>query len=586
MAGLLDDLLTSDSAQLGLGLLAAGGPSTVPMDFGQRLAQGVQFAQASKDARLRNKLLESQIAENASQDAVRRAQLERQQRQDSYYLGSGSGSPAAPAAGAVAAGGAAPEPGAVLKAAAGAPADAPPPAQGKFAEWSKQYNIPVDALVADYFSNGGKGIADMLFKAGRPDMQVQNGYVYDKNRVQPGFLPSLNTSQDGKSTLTLVDPATGLPRVMPTPGAVESFGAFQEAGNRSAANYQPERVIDPATGQTVVVPRSEVLQPRPALPGAPLGATLGERNNNPGNLRPPGASTGFQRFESPEAGLAALDQNLQAYGKRGINTIEGVINRWAPSNENNTAAYVSSVAKRLGIDPKQQIDLGNPYVRQALGTAIMLHENGTGILTRGTGGGGAPLIGPGAGRGSMGMPGTAPVTAGNVVELSPQQQAQNEAERVRQVKTAEADVVRDSGKADAMKRGSQIREIAKQAEALLDKNPTASGAGALLDSALNFVGQPTAGGTVAQQLEALSGWMVSNVPRMEGPQSNVDVLNYTTMAGRVGDRTLPIEARKAALKTVIELQNKYAELNGGAPSAPSPAPAPRGLPQGWTVKVK
>ena len=89
MAGLLD-FMNTDDAQLGLGLLAAGGPTTTPMSFGQRIAAGVQQAQASKDGRLRNKLLESQIAENASQDAVRRAQLERQQRQDSYYLGGGA----------------------------------------------------------------------------------------------------------------------------------------------------------------------------------------------------------------------------------------------------------------------------------------------------------------------------------------------------------------------------------------------------------------------------------------------------------------------------------------------------------------
>jgi len=125
-------------------------------------------------------------------------------------------------------------------------------------------------------------------------------------------------------------------------------------------------------------------------------ATLGEKpqsfapptqqtarpSNNPGNLRPVGASQGFQSFATPEDGLSAIDKNLLAYHKHGINSISGVINRWAPPSENNTNAYISDVSKRLSVHPDQQIDLSNPIVRQALTTAINLHENGPGILTR------------------------------------------------------------------------------------------------------------------------------------------------------------------------------------------------------------
>ena len=55
--------------------------------------------------------------------------------------------------------------------------------------------------------------------------------------------------------------------------------------------------------------------------------------NNPGNLRPVGASSGFQQFSSPEEGIAAANKNLEAYGKKGINTLRGVISRWAPPSE-------------------------------------------------------------------------------------------------------------------------------------------------------------------------------------------------------------------------------------------------------------
>ncbi len=63
--------------------------------------------------------------------------------------------------------------------------------------------------------------------------------------------------------------------------------------------------------------------------------------------------------------------------------------------------------------------------------------------------------------------------------------------------------------------------------------------------------------------------MVSNVPRMEGPQSNFDVLNYQTMAGKIGDRTAPIEERLGALATLKDLQEKYKALNQQPVGQPS-----------------
>lgn len=104
----------------------------------------------------------------------------------------------------------------------------------------------------------------------------------------------------------------------------------------------------------------------------------GPNPNNVGNLRPPGASTGFQQPATREEGLAAMDANLQSYGRQGINTLNGIISKWAPPTENDTAAYIKAVAARLGIGPDQPIDLSDPAQRQAIGTAIMLQEKGVG----------------------------------------------------------------------------------------------------------------------------------------------------------------------------------------------------------------
>jgi hypothetical protein len=38
----------------------------------------------------------------------------------------------------------------------------------------------------------------------------------------------------------------------------------------------------------------------------------------------------FAKFDSPDNGLNAIDTLLAGYGKRGINNVNGVVQRWAP----------------------------------------------------------------------------------------------------------------------------------------------------------------------------------------------------------------------------------------------------------------
>ena len=558
MAGILDFLQTPE-AQMGIGLLAAGGPSTTPMNVGQRVQMAMQGMTAQQQNALKMKLLQSQVDENASQNALRQAQLTQQQRRDAYFMGDGMGGGAAsPAPGLP---GSAGLQGSAPMAAPGVAAAGSPVAAGgdRFSQLSAQYGVPRDALVMDYMNNGGKGIAAMIEKRGTPDMQVSGNYAYDKNRVQPGYLPSLNISQDGKASQVHIGP-DGQPVVSAPRGAVETFSGYQGIQDRSRAANTPGRPTILPGGRMGGQSQLDEIGGGPATPQA---GTLGERNNNPGNLRPVGASTGFQQFQTPEAGLAAIDQNLQAYGKRGINTIEGVISRWAPSSENNTAAYVSSVAKRLGIDPKQPISLSNPYVRQALGTAIMLHENGTGILTR-DGGSPAPASG----------------VQGGGLEFSPAEQAQNEANKTRLVDTAKADVGRESATQKKEKSAGEMIAAVRRARELLNEGPTGSGFGEMLDKGAAFIGKSNQGAEVAAKLDIVSGDLLNNVPRMEGPQSDGDRIEYKIQAGRAADRSIPPKQRLAAMDELERLQTKYAKMNGGAaPAGTSNAP-----PTGKTLK--
>lgn len=114
-------------------------------------------------------------------------------------------------------------------------------------------------------------------------------------------------------------------------------------------------------------------------------ATRGVRNANPGNIRKSkdqwegaiGDDGAFVIFDSPESGVRALAKNLQSYGRQGYDSIEKIINRWAPPSENDTQSYIDSVVAATGIPATQSLDLSNPDTLSALAQAIGYHETGS-----------------------------------------------------------------------------------------------------------------------------------------------------------------------------------------------------------------
>ena len=111
----------------------------------------------------------------------------------------------------------------------------------------------------------------------------------------------------------------------------------------------------------------------------------GIRNNNPGNIRATRPDTwdgqtgvdegGFAIFKSPEWGVRALGKLLANYERLyGLNTVTGIISRYAPTEENNTDSYIKSVANALEVDPETTLDLSQKLPE--LVNAIIYHENG------------------------------------------------------------------------------------------------------------------------------------------------------------------------------------------------------------------
>lgn len=110
----------------------------------------------------------------------------------------------------------------------------------------------------------------------------------------------------------------------------------------------------------------------------------GIRNNNPGNIVRSGVAwvgmspdqssdSRFIVFTAPEYGIRAMARVLNNYIANGYDTVQEIINRWAPPIENDTGSYVRSVATKLGLDPLSPVNTSHV---PALIEAIILHENG------------------------------------------------------------------------------------------------------------------------------------------------------------------------------------------------------------------
>ena len=114
----------------------------------------------------------------------------------------------------------------------------------------------------------------------------------------------------------------------------------------------------------------------------------GMRNNNPGNIRLSGGTRWlgevrpsrdrvFCSFETLGWGYRAMFQLLFNYVRRyGLDTVRGMIMRWAPPSENDTESYVRFVCDRAEIGPDDRVDPLDRAVMTAIVGAMAQMENG------------------------------------------------------------------------------------------------------------------------------------------------------------------------------------------------------------------
>jgi hypothetical protein len=76
-------------------------------------------------------------------------------------------------------------------------------------------------------------------------------------------------------------------------------------------------------------------------------------------------------------GIRALAMILRNYKRKyDICTIGGIVNRFAPSSENDTKAYIQSVCATCGRRADEPLDIENEVILRLLIKAIIKHENG------------------------------------------------------------------------------------------------------------------------------------------------------------------------------------------------------------------
>lgn len=112
----------------------------------------------------------------------------------------------------------------------------------------------------------------------------------------------------------------------------------------------------------------------------------GIRNNNPLNIRVGNTWLGevtnptddeFEQFVHVCYGLRAGFILLKRYINRyKLNTIEKIISRWAPHNENNTRSYINQVARGMNITPDTPLLYEDKNTICALVYEMIYVENG------------------------------------------------------------------------------------------------------------------------------------------------------------------------------------------------------------------
>lgn len=149
---------------------------------------------------------------------------------------------------------------------------------------------------------------------------------------------------------------------------------------------------------------------------------------------------------------------------------------------------------------------------------------------------------------------------------------------------SQAEVTAQAGK--RARDAANTLDLLDEAERLLP-DATSGRLESMRDQGAAFFGQSTQGAQATASLRLIAAKLIANVPRFEGPQSNIDVQFYREAAGDLANPDLPVQTRLAAAQQMRRLQEKYAgggqrptTPRGGAPARIQSAADYDALPSG------
>lgn len=167
--------------------------------------------------------------------------------------------------------------------------------------------------------------------------------------------------------------------VLAVGGAAAAYWYWQ----RGIASGELQTVDPSAFEDSAALPSADVFRDFTGVLG--LSAPLGMRLHNPGNLRYIADATrawrgqidqqsGFGVYQSDELGCRAMGKQLSKYYAAGLRSVEQIVSRWAPRNENDTASYINAVCQRMGVLYNSPLIF--PDVLGSLMYAMIVQEQG------------------------------------------------------------------------------------------------------------------------------------------------------------------------------------------------------------------
>lgn len=359
------------------------------LSLGQLITGGAAFAKGQREAEQAERIARQQQLQIEEQNRLNRLrQIQTQQagqmglpQAPSRFMDFGSigGAPPGPLtlAAPVAAPAVAPPP-------AAAPAAAPPaaaPAAAPVVEKTPSERA-YDRLKTDpaAIQAAGQGLTkDELFSV--YSVSLRRGDLDLASRLEPFLITKHGVGQrelaSFRGQMSAIRRATGEDKNIPA--EIATALGFGERAAEARRAREAQRLAE-LRGASAAAPAA-----------APTTGARGIRNNNPGNIRPSddkwqgmtgvdkaGGGKGYVTFDTPENGIRAMTKNLMTYQGRGLDTVEKIINTWAPAaDKNDVEAYIRNVTNRLGVTRDAKLNLSNPNVMKALVTSIIQHENGT-----------------------------------------------------------------------------------------------------------------------------------------------------------------------------------------------------------------